>query len=196
MKRSYRIALSAVAVAAMCTFIFLMSAQPADESGALSMGVVSRIIAFVVPGYEQMNAASQLYWQDTLEHVVRKCAHFSEYAALGALAANLAWQIMVPQQANIDAHVASSTQQHHAARRECGRRHQYGHQRHIIARIALLSWAASTLYAATDEFHQMFVPGRACMATDVLIDSTGAVVGVALALGIACLLKQRAKRMR
>lgn len=29
-------------------------------------------------------------------------------------------------------------------------------------------------YAATDEFHQLFVPGRAGRVTDVLIDSAGA----------------------
>ena len=29
-------------------------------------------------------------------------------------------------------------------------------------------------YACTDELHQLFVPGRAGMVTDVLIDSTGA----------------------
>ena len=30
------------------------------------------------------------------------------------------------------------------------------------------------LYACTDEFHQLFVPGRAGLLTDVLIDSSGA----------------------
>ena len=29
------------------------------------------------------------------------------------------------------------------------------------------------LYACTDEFHQSFVPGRACMFRDVLIDTSG-----------------------
>ena len=31
-------------------------------------------------------------------------------------------------------------------------------------------------YACTDEFHQLFVPGRAGRFTDVLIDSTGAIL--------------------
>lgn len=34
----------------------------------------------------------------------------------------------------------------------------------------------TVLYACTDEFHQLFVPGRAGRVTDVLIDSTGALV--------------------
>ncbi len=38
----------------------------------------------------------------------------------------------------------------------------------------------TTLYAATDEFHQTFVPGRSGSVRDVLIDSAGCVI----ALGI------------
>lgn len=29
------------------------------------------------------------------------------------------------------------------------------------------------LYACSDEFHQLFIPGRACRFTDVIIDTTG-----------------------
>lgn len=32
-------------------------------------------------------------------------------------------------------------------------------------------------YACTDEFHQLFVQGRSCMPTDVLIDTSGAAIG-------------------
>ena len=35
-----------------------------------------------------------------------------------------------------------------------------------------------TLYAATDEFHQLFVPGRAGMIRDVVLDSAGVMAGV------------------
>jgi VanZ family protein len=48
------------------------------------------------------------------------------------------------------------------------------------------SWAVAVatvllcgLYAVTDEVHQSFVPGRTPSATDVLIDMTGASLGVA-----------------
>lgn len=33
------------------------------------------------------------------------------------------------------------------------------------------------LYAVSDEVHQLFVPGRGCKFTDMLIDSAGALVG-------------------
>ena len=35
---------------------------------------------------------------------------------------------------------------------------------------------ATVFYACTDEFHQIFVPGRAGMIQDVMIDSIGAVI--------------------
>lgn len=37
------------------------------------------------------------------------------------------------------------------------------------------------LYACTDEFHQLFVPGRAGLFTDVLIDTSGALVAMIIA---------------
>lgn len=42
----------------------------------------------------------------------------------------------------------------------------------------------ASLYACSDEVHQLFVAGRAGRASDVLIDSAGAVVGLALFLFI------------
>ena len=47
-------------------------------------------------------------------------------------------------------------------------------------KMVLLSWGLATLYAATDEFHQLFVPGRSCQFRDVCIDSAGALTGVLL----------------
>lgn len=40
----------------------------------------------------------------------------------------------------------------------------------------------SFLYASTDEFHQIFVEGRAGRVTDVLIDTSGAATGSIIAL--------------
>jgi VanZ family protein len=39
-------------------------------------------------------------------------------------------------------------------------------------------------YASTDEFHQSFVPTRHPAATDVMIDTAGAAIGLSLTLGI------------
>ena len=61
------------------------------------------------------------------------------------------------------------------------------HIRQIRMRIAirrpwLWAWTIGTLYAATDELHQMFVGGRGPAVTDVLIDSCGVVFGIVFLL--------------
>jgi len=40
------------------------------------------------------------------------------------------------------------------------------------------SWGLTLFYAATDEFHQSFVPGRHSSALDVIIDGIGALIGL------------------
>jgi VanZ family protein len=47
-----------------------------------------------------------------------------------------------------------------------------------IAGWAWLSWVAGTAYAASDELHQHFVPGRQASALDLAIDAVGVAVGV------------------
>lgn len=58
-----------------------------------------------------------------------------------------------------------------------------------------VSWAAGTLYAVTDEIHQMFVAGRSCQVPDVCIDSLGVLTGVFLMAGLIRLFPGR-KRTR
>ncbi len=41
----------------------------------------------------------------------------------------------------------------------------------------VLPWGIGAVYAATDEWHQYFVPGRSCEFRDLLIDSCGALLG-------------------
>ncbi|MDN5710195.1 MAG: VanZ family protein [Planococcus sp. (in: firmicutes)] len=47
-----------------------------------------------------------------------------------------------------------------------------------LGRAALWAFALSALYAASDEFHQLFIPGRSGEIRDVLIDSAGAATGL------------------
>lgn len=50
-------------------------------------------------------------------------------------------------------------------------------------RMAIASMLAM-LYAASDEFHQLSVPGRAGSIGDVMIDGTGAILGVNIFVGV------------
>lgn len=45
-------------------------------------------------------------------------------------------------------------------------------------RIAFSAWLVATLFAVTDEWHQVYVPGRQGSGWDVLIDSIGAAWGL------------------
>ncbi len=55
----------------------------------------------------------------------------------------------------------------------------------------LFAQAGASLYAAADEFHQRFVPGRSGNLTDVGIDSVGAAVALLI---VFCIIKQYKKR--
>lgn len=50
-----------------------------------------------------------------------------------------------------------------------------------VRRRWVLAWAIATAYAATDEFHQLFVPNRGPSVWDVALDSTGAATALCLA---------------
>lgn len=53
----------------------------------------------------------------------------------------------------------------------------------------LIAAAICLIYAASDEFHQYFVPGRSCELRDMCIDFSGAVTGILLLLLIVRLIK-------
>lgn len=56
----------------------------------------------------------------------------------------------------------------------------------------LLALTATAAYAATDEFHQLFVPGRSGQFKDVLIDTAGGALGLGL-LALILYLQRRRK---
>lgn len=56
-----------------------------------------------------------------------------------------------------------------------------------------LVWIGCALFAATDEFHQSFVPSRTASGNDVMIDICGALIGltICVAVGMRKALKER-----
>lgn len=56
--------------------------------------------------------------------------------------------------------------------------------RSIRNRAVLLTLMAGTAYAASDEFHQLFVPGRTASLYDVLFDALGVLLAAALYIPI------------
>lgn len=54
----------------------------------------------------------------------------------------------------------------------------------------IYSFIIGGVYAITDEFHQLFIPGRSCEFRDVCIDSSGVLLGICI---IFILIKLRKK---
>lgn len=62
-----------------------------------------------------------------------------------------------------------------------------------VNKAILISLLIQFFYASTDEFHQLFVPGRAGRFTDVLIDTCGGLIGILL-IKIVLYIKGRKKK--
>ena len=57
----------------------------------------------------------------------------------------------------------------------------------------IISQLIGTLYAATDEVHQLFVPGRSGEIRDVCLDSLGVITGIIITLIIQKMIKRGVK---
>lgn len=86
---------------------------------------------------------------------MRKTAHAAEYAVLGLLVAG--------------AYIEGGKKGGKHAGEKSGRE-------------IFVPWIITTAYAATDEIHQLLVPGRSGQLSDVILDSAGALAGL-LVLG-------------
>jgi VanZ family protein len=139
----------------MCV-IFGFSAQTKEESSVVSEGVSYRLVestGFLFHLHLDEDQLREI--ANSIENVVRKGAHMTEYAILAILIYLWTgqWELTV-------------------FRKSC---------------IAVL---ASALYACSDEVHQLFVAGRAGRFTDVMIDSAGALLGLALFLVVRRVVKR------
>ena len=57
-----------------------------------------------------------------------------------------------------------------------------GQSKRLKGRLFWVSLLWCILYAVSDETHQFFVPGRACKASDMVLDSAGALFGIIMIL--------------
>lgn len=88
--RKTRIIFAWLVVAAIAVAIFLMSAQPAAQSDALSRGLLRKLLLLLTGG-------TDLAKVNRYNHYIRKAAHFTLYAALGfTLTGALRFQKRVP----------------------------------------------------------------------------------------------------
>lgn len=83
--------------------------------------------------------------------IIRKLGHFSEYMTLGFFSFCYLSNFFIGNNKKKD-----------------------------FKKTVILSFLFSVIYASTDEFHQTFVVGRDGNIVDVLIDSSGSLVGILL----------------
>lgn len=62
--------------------------------------------------------------------------------------------------------------------------------------VALLSLAATSMYAVTDEYHQLLTGGRTPMLKDVALDTVGAVLALAIVVPSYALYRRYQKKRR
>ena len=75
--------LSALLVIAVMVMIYCFSAQTGTQSGALSGKVTRWVLNLVLPEFENFSPEKQTHLCSTVGLIIRKLAHFSEYALLG-----------------------------------------------------------------------------------------------------------------
>ena len=63
------------------------------------------------------------------------------------------------------------------------------------ARLSLWAWLGGTVYAITDEIHQLSVDARSGQIGDVLLDSCGVIAGVIVGWVILTLLRRRREKI-
>ena len=146
--------------------IFGFSAEVSEQSNETSEGVSYFVASVIVGGFSDLSEAEQEDRVNALVPAVRKVAHFAIYAALGFFMMLSACSFYLENKKEIKRDVAMA-----------------------------VSLGVSLFYAATDEFHQLFVEGRSGSFRDVCIDFCGALVGVFFAIFVLALfLKIRQKR--
>ena len=133
-------------------FLFFESSLPGDVSSRQSGFFSELLLRF----FHWENAG---FW-------IRKAAHFTEFALLGALFALWFERLAINR-------IESRT------------------LRLLIRR--LLAFAAGALYGVSDEIHQIFVSGRSCEARDMAIDAAGVLAGV---LTVSLILWAASKRRK
>lgn len=150
----------ALAIVWMC-IIFAFSAQPKEESGAVSASFTYHMVSSTRTFFHlELSDARVKEISDAIEGFIRKVAHMAEFGIMSVLL--YIW---------------------------------VGQWEMSFLRRAGTAAGATAVYAATDEIHQLFVPGRAGRFSDVCIDSAGAVAGVVVfALLVQIVKHVRAKR--
>ena len=181
----------------MCA-IFFLSSQTADESTVTSGGLTQVFIDMFYPDFDSFDAEKQEDVRFLAVNLVRKSAHFTEYAILGFTICWFWWLALcrptprtTPGRPTAsDPNPGQPANQRTTPGRPISREMRAARPNRFRTRPPALAWAVGTLYAVSDEIHQIYVPGRAGRLSDVLIDSAGAAAGALVLLIVLWSIKE------
>ena len=172
LKDSTKIIISVMAVIAVMVMIFVFSSQNVATSDGLSgqiTKVVVRIYIFITDRFGtvamdngELTEGNGLFAD--VNHYVRKFAHITEFALLGAA-------LMIHCRVGKDIR-----------------------KRTIRWFSLISVTLTGCIYAATDEFHQYFVEGRGPQIKDVVIDTIGVIIGSTAVFIIICYVNKKRER--
>lgn len=81
--QKHSIVLSLLLVVAVMVMIYCFSAQTGEQSGAMSGRITTWVVNLLVPDFENLTGEKQESLCYTVGFLIRKTAHFMEYALLG-----------------------------------------------------------------------------------------------------------------
>ncbi len=187
--------------------IFFYSSRQADVSAEDSGRIGITLGRIFISDFEEWPEEEQQEFAARIDHPVRKTAHAAEYAVLGFLAAGACAGTAGSAGTSRSSGMAGSsgvvesagTAESSGVAESAGTAESSG----VAGRTGngawrkfrkemFLPWLIAALYAASDEIHQLFVPGRSGQLSDVILDSAGALAGVA-AFTVLCWLINRRK---
>ena len=175
--------------------IFFYSSRQADVSAEDSGRIGITLGRIFISDFEEWPEEEQQEFAARIDHPVRKTAHAGEYAVLGFLAAGACAGTAGSAGTSRSSGMAGSSGVAESAGTAessgvAGRTGNGAWRK--FRKEMFLPWFIAALYAASDEIHQLFVPGRSGQLSDVILDSAGALAGVA-AFTVLCWLINRRK---
>ena len=168
---------------ALMLLIYWFSDQPDVISSEQSMQIGKLICSIFVNGYDALSEVTKNQYAELIDHFVRKSAHFCEYAVLGMLTWGSFWVMFTDCLKNRKRYSEKDKTEDEKGLFWKGNPED-GKAYRRIYRLDYFAWLWCICYAATDEFHQLFVPGRYGMVRDVILDSMGALTGIVVCIWV------------
>ena len=190
--------------------IFFYSSRQADVSAEDSGRIGITLGRIFISDFEEWPEEEQQEFAARIDHPVRKTAHAAEYAVLGFLAAGACTGTAGSAGTSRSSGMAGSsgvaesagTAESSGVAESAGTAESSGvagrtgnGARRKFRKEMFLPWLIAALYAASDEIHQLFVPGRSGQLSDVILDSAGALAGVAAFTVLWWLINRRKARV-